>query len=158
VKIFKEEMEKYREGISEEDLEFTKNSLIKSNARAMETLWSKMGLLTTMSTYGWDVSYKKDEEDIIRNMTSGAAQGAGAEVHPSGQDDLRRGRRRCYAVQRTEKGQLRRGVSAGQGGQYLRNSPKRSIRLCKISSPGPAMGRGLPMLLRKMEAFFGWNI
>jgi zinc protease len=69
VKIFKEEMEKYREGISEEDLEFTKNSLIKSNARAMETLWSKMGLLTTMSTYGWDVSYKKDEEDIIRNMT-----------------------------------------------------------------------------------------
>ena len=69
VQIFKEEMEKYREGISEEDLEFTKNSLIKSNARAMETLWSKMSLLTTMSTYGWDVSYKKSEEDIIRNMT-----------------------------------------------------------------------------------------
>jgi len=69
VQIFKEEMEKYREGISEEDLEFTKNSLIKSNARAMETLWSKMGLLTTMSTYGWDVTYKKEEEDIIRNMT-----------------------------------------------------------------------------------------
>lgn len=69
VKIFKEEMEKYREGISEEDLEFTKNSLIKSNARAMETLRSKMGLLTTMSNYGWDVTYRKDEEDIIRNMT-----------------------------------------------------------------------------------------
>lgn len=69
VKIFKEEMEKYQEGISDEDLEFTKNSLIKSNARAMETLRSKMGLLTTMSTYGWEVTYKKDEEDIIRNMT-----------------------------------------------------------------------------------------
>jgi zinc protease len=69
VQIFKEEMEKYREGISEEDLEFTKNSLIKSNARAMETLWSKMGLLTTMSAYGWEVNYKKEEEDIIRNMT-----------------------------------------------------------------------------------------
>jgi zinc protease len=69
VKIFKEEMEKYRDGISEEDLEFTKNSLIKSNARAMETLWAKMGLLTTMSAYGWDVGYKKDEEAIIRNMT-----------------------------------------------------------------------------------------
>ena len=69
VQIFKEEMEKYREGISEEDLEFTKNSLIKSNARAMETLWSKMSLLTTMSAYGWEVNYKKEEEDIIRNMT-----------------------------------------------------------------------------------------
>jgi zinc protease len=28
-----------------------------------------MGLLTTMSAYGWDVGYKKDEEAIIRNMT-----------------------------------------------------------------------------------------
>jgi zinc protease len=35
----------------------------------METLWSKMGLLTTMSAYGWEVNYKKEEEDIIRNMT-----------------------------------------------------------------------------------------
>jgi len=69
VEIFIDEMNKYREGIGEEDLEFTKNSLIKSEARAMETLWSKMGLLTTMSTYGWDVTYKKDEEDVIRNMT-----------------------------------------------------------------------------------------
>jgi zinc protease len=45
VKIFKEEMEKYRDGISEEDLEFTKNSLIKSNARAMETLGQKWAYL-----------------------------------------------------------------------------------------------------------------
>ncbi|MCK5705711.1 MAG: insulinase family protein, partial [Cyclobacteriaceae bacterium] len=69
VQIFKEEMEKYREGISEEDLEFTKNSMIKSNARVMETLGSKMNILRTMSAYGWNVSYLKDQEDIIRNMT-----------------------------------------------------------------------------------------
>ena len=69
VQIFKEEMEKYREGISEEDLSFTKNSMIKSNARAMETLGSKMGILRTMSAYGWDVTYLKDEEDVTRNMT-----------------------------------------------------------------------------------------
>lgn len=69
VQIFKEEMEKYREGISEEDLDFTKNSMIKSNARAMETLWSKMNILRTMSASGREVNYIKDEEDIIRNMT-----------------------------------------------------------------------------------------
>ena len=69
VQIFKEEMDKYREGISEEDLEFTKNSMIKSNARVMETLGSKMNILRTMSAYGWNVSYLKDQEDIIRNMT-----------------------------------------------------------------------------------------
>ena len=69
VQIFKEEMEKYREGISEEDLEFTKNSMIKSKARAMETLVSKMVILRTMSAYGWDVTYLKDQEDVTRNMT-----------------------------------------------------------------------------------------
>lgn len=69
VKIFKEEMENYREGINEEDLEFTKNAMIKSNARAMESLWSKMSILRTMSNYDLDVTYIKDEEDIIRNMT-----------------------------------------------------------------------------------------
>jgi len=69
VEIFKEEMEKYREGISEEDLKFTKNSMIKSNARAMETLWAKMGILRTMSNYQRDVTYIKDEEEIIRNLT-----------------------------------------------------------------------------------------
>ncbi len=69
VSIFKEEMEQYRQGISEEDLTFTKNSLIKSNARSMETLGEKMEVLRTMSKYNWDVSYLTKEEDITRNMT-----------------------------------------------------------------------------------------
>ena len=62
-------MVKYRQGISEEDLTFTKNSLIKSNARSMETLYEKMDVLQTMSKYNWDVSYLSKEEDITRNMT-----------------------------------------------------------------------------------------
>ena len=69
MQIFKEEMEKYREGISEEDLDFTKNSMIKSQALKMETLWSKMNILRTMSTYGWDVDYITKEEETVRNMT-----------------------------------------------------------------------------------------
>lgn len=69
VQIFRDEMEKYREGISQEDLEFTKNAMIKSKARQMETLNSKLGILETMSKYGYDVTYLKDEEEAIRNMT-----------------------------------------------------------------------------------------
>ncbi|MDZ7607336.1 MAG: hypothetical protein U5K79_17525 [Cyclobacteriaceae bacterium] len=61
-------MEKYRQGISEEDLTFTKNSLIKSNARSMETLGEKMEVLRTMSKYNWDVSYLTKEEGITSNM------------------------------------------------------------------------------------------
>ncbi len=69
VKIFKEEMEKYREGVSEDDLEFTKNALIKSNARKFETLWSLIGMLQTRSAYNFPEDYIKNEEEIIRNMT-----------------------------------------------------------------------------------------
>jgi len=62
-------MEKYREGISEEDLAFTQNAMIKSNARRFETLGSLLGMIQTMSAYGLPPDYIKDEEDIIRNMT-----------------------------------------------------------------------------------------
>ena len=69
VKIFKEEMENYRQGISPEDLEFTKNAMIKSNARRFETLSSLVGMLRARSLYGLPADYVKQQEDIIRNMT-----------------------------------------------------------------------------------------
>jgi len=69
VQIFREEMEKYREGVSEEDLAFTKNAMIKSNARRFETLGALLGMIQTMSAYGLPADYIKDEEDIVRNMT-----------------------------------------------------------------------------------------
>ena len=64
-----EEMEKYREGVSQEDLDFTKNALIKSNTRRFETIGSLIGLLQTRSNYGFDADYIKQEEEIIKNMT-----------------------------------------------------------------------------------------
>ncbi len=69
VEIFKESMEKYREGITQEDLEFTKNALIKSNARRFETLGALLGMLRTISAYDLPDDYIKKEEDIVKNMT-----------------------------------------------------------------------------------------
>lgn len=69
VKIFKEEIAKYKEGISEEDLDFTKNALIKSNARRFETHWALLGMLQERSAYGLDANYIEGEEEVIRNMT-----------------------------------------------------------------------------------------
>ena len=68
-KIFKEEMEKYRQGISEEDLDFTKNALIKSNSRRFETLYSLIRMLQSRSAYGYPEDYIKKEEEIVKNMT-----------------------------------------------------------------------------------------
>ncbi|NER13928.1 insulinase family protein [Leptobacterium flavescens] len=69
VQIFKNEIEKYKDGISQDDLDFTKNALIKSNARRFETQGSLLGMLQTMSTYGFPGDYIGNEESIVSNMT-----------------------------------------------------------------------------------------
>lgn len=69
VQIFKDQIAKYKEGISEEDLEFTKNALIKSNARRFETQGALLGMLQEMSNYQLPTNYIENEEEIIRNMT-----------------------------------------------------------------------------------------
>lgn len=70
VRIFKEEMEKYREGISREDIEFTKDALLKSNARAFETQGSLMAMLREISLYDLPHDYIKKEEDFVRSLTA----------------------------------------------------------------------------------------
>ena len=69
VKIFKDEIDKYKEGISQEDLDFTKNALIKSNARRFESQFSLLGMLQNISAYNLPTDYIADEEKIIEGMT-----------------------------------------------------------------------------------------
>ncbi len=69
VGIFRDEIAKYKDGITPEDLEFTKNALIKSNARRFETQGSLLGMLQEMSAYDLDPKYIEKEEEVIRNMT-----------------------------------------------------------------------------------------
>ncbi|MBQ4805322.1 insulinase family protein [Aquimarina sp. MMG015] len=69
VKIFKDEIEKYKSGISEEDLTFTKNALIKSNARKFETQFALLGILQEMGRYDLPADYIAKEESIIEGMT-----------------------------------------------------------------------------------------
>lgn len=69
LKIFKDEMEKYRNGISEGDLQFIKNCMTLSNALRFETNESLGGMLFTMSKYGFPDDYIKNEENIIKNIT-----------------------------------------------------------------------------------------
>ncbi len=69
VAIFKDEIAKYKDGISQEDLDFTKNALIKSNARRFETQGSLLGMLQNMSSYGLEADYIQKEEQTIGAMT-----------------------------------------------------------------------------------------
>lgn len=69
VAIFRDEITKYKEGISEDDLAFTKNALIKSNARRFETQRSLLGMLQDINMYGLPHNYIEKEEQIIDTMT-----------------------------------------------------------------------------------------
>ncbi|MFD2565675.1 M16 family metallopeptidase [Aquimarina rubra] len=69
VKIFKDEIEKYKNGISQEDLEFTKNALIKSNARRFETQGALLRMLQDIGNYDLAPDYIAKEEAVIEGMT-----------------------------------------------------------------------------------------
>jgi len=70
VEIFRDSMTNYREGISAEDLDFTRSALVKSNARRFETLGALLGMLNNIGTFGLPVDYIKTHEEIAKTMTA----------------------------------------------------------------------------------------
>lgn len=73
--LVKEILENYGPNYSDQDLETTKSSLIKSNARSFETSGAKLGMLENISSYGWSYNYVLEREDIVSGMTVEKIQG-----------------------------------------------------------------------------------
>lgn len=69
VTIFKTEMEKYRENMPQEYIDFTKDALIKGNALRFETIGSLLGMLNTMASFNLPVDYIKQEEAYVKSLT-----------------------------------------------------------------------------------------
>ncbi|MEM7085996.1 MAG: pitrilysin family protein [Bacteroidota bacterium] len=67
--LIKEILENYGKNYNEDDLEITKSYMIKSGARAFETLGSKLNMLTNISNYGYGNDYAKKRETIVQNIT-----------------------------------------------------------------------------------------
>jgi zinc protease len=72
ISLIKEIMEQYGKNFNENDLEVTKGYLIKSNARAFETLSAKLEMLYDISNYNYSDDYAKKQESIVKNSTIGA--------------------------------------------------------------------------------------
>ncbi len=70
VQIFRDLMLKYRKGIVPEDLQFTKDALIKSNARNFETLGALLGILNNIATYNRPDDYIKKRQEFVKNLTA----------------------------------------------------------------------------------------
>ncbi len=69
VGLFKSLMEEYRAGVSQENIDFTKESLLKQNALRFETNEDKLGMLNTMTFYGLSADYIRKEEDYLRSLS-----------------------------------------------------------------------------------------
>lgn len=69
VTIFKTEMEKYRKSIPREYIDFTKSSLMKSNALRFETLGNLLSMLNTMTSFNLPDDFIKREEKFIKDLT-----------------------------------------------------------------------------------------
>lgn len=67
--LVKQILENYGKNYSEKDLATTKGFLIKSNARAFETMNAKLNMLENISTYNLPNDYVKQREAIVNGMT-----------------------------------------------------------------------------------------
>lgn len=67
--IFRDEIKKYREGISKEDLDLVKSTLIKSNSGRFETLMQLSMMLQTMVNNNLPLDFVKQRESVVRKMT-----------------------------------------------------------------------------------------
>jgi zinc protease len=69
VSLIKEIVSQYGKNFNENDLEVTKGYLIKSNARAFETLSAKLEMLYDISNYNYADDYAKQQETIVKKIT-----------------------------------------------------------------------------------------
>jgi len=67
--LVKEIVEQYGPNYTDNDLEITKGFMIKSNARAFETMRSKLSMLSNISNYNLPDDYAKQREAIVKDMT-----------------------------------------------------------------------------------------
>ncbi|VAV86074.1 Protease, insulinase family, partial [hydrothermal vent metagenome] len=67
--LVKDIVSQYGKNYNENDLEITKGFMIKSNARAFETMRSKLRMLSNISNYNLPDDYAKQREAIVKNMT-----------------------------------------------------------------------------------------
>lgn len=66
LEIIEDMLAKYSDSFGEEEVELTKNKLLKANTRAYESLGAKLSILRNISKYGYAMDYiEKDQEELI---------------------------------------------------------------------------------------------
>ena len=69
LEIIRDMLETYGPTFDEEDLAATQGFLLRSNARAFETLGAKLGVVRAVSDFGFPPDYVLQQEQTVRDMT-----------------------------------------------------------------------------------------
>ncbi len=69
VEIFKDLINTYSDTYTQEELDKTKNTLIKNDSRNFETLGQRVGMLQNISTFNLPLDYVKKNQDAISQMS-----------------------------------------------------------------------------------------
>ena len=69
LELVRDQIRNYAATFTEEDVEVTKNQIIKGNTRAFESLGAKLGLLRRMSRYGLATDFVERDQETLLAMT-----------------------------------------------------------------------------------------
>jgi zinc protease len=69
VELIRQILADYADTYSDEDLEATQNYMVRSNARAFETLGNQISMLQNISVFDLPFDYVREREQIVREMT-----------------------------------------------------------------------------------------
>ncbi|WP_223034442.1 M16 family metallopeptidase [Hanstruepera marina] len=69
LEIIEDMLVTYAESFGEEEVELTKNKLLKANTRAYESLGAKLSILRNISKYGYAMDYIEQDQDELIAMT-----------------------------------------------------------------------------------------
>ncbi|HNW58183.1 MAG TPA: pitrilysin family protein [bacterium] len=70
LRIIREEIQRYRQGIPDEDLRFSKSAQLKAHARSYETLRAQVGLLEQMALYHLPGDCIEQQEAFLRSLSN----------------------------------------------------------------------------------------
>lgn len=118
--LVKQILENYPKNYNDKDLATTKGYLIKSNARAFETIGAKLRMLENISEYNLPTDYMKKRETIVNDMTVNRIQELANEyVNPN---------KMIWLVVGDAKTQLKRMEKLGFGKPVLLNQTEIPIK------------------------------
>lgn len=123
VDLFKDLLDNYSTDFSDEDLEVTKNSILRSNTQSYETYGSLLGILQNISTYELPLDYIEKDETKLKAMDKAEIKRVIDEfMNP---DNL------VYVVVGDGKTQLQRLNNTGLGKPVVINKDEESLKIDK---------------------------